>query len=186
MAVDKDLVRSGQNLAKAEHEFVKTSESFQEGSDLITNQVEKNRKADEDAEDREAMIRKRDREEDLAVMDLEQKVIQNEAQNAEWFNLISNGKKAGLLNDDVYNSFDKDREAWWKDTGNRMKLFQDVGDKEAFKRTLNTVVLGEKNIKENIFANIENVVVSESSPEALRIKDQSCLQLKLGACRSQL
>lgn len=162
------LIQSGRDLFRARGEQVDHAKAIGEGFDLINNQIEKNMKMDREAEDREYLLKKRAREEQLAEMSLEEKMLEAEASKGEMFNLAEGLQERGLIEIPNYAQYKADRDAWYKDETNRLKLAQTLGDKEKSRERLNTAMKGEQNW-ENIVGWSRNATISDSSPEAQRI-----------------
>lgn len=146
----------------------KAGESFSEGFDLVTTQIDKNRKESQEKEDRAYMLKKRARDEDLAEMDYEKKNMMYQAEKGETFKIIDDGIESGLLKAADYSGYQNNREAWWKDQANQLKLYEDIGDKASFRTRISSAIKGEE-AWSGLAEGSKGLSISDSSGEAQNI-----------------
>lgn len=169
MAVENALIQSGKALYEAGAETVDTGKAISEGQKIITDQQEKNLKYTQDQEDREFKVKKMEQDEELRTIGLEQKIEQATAEKAEVFSVIEQLKDRGEISGADYTSFQQDREAWWKDKANKLKVYGATGkDVGAFKDRLGVATDAESNWgKFQQHAN--SMTISSNSPLAQKM-----------------
>lgn len=125
--------------------------------------MKKERQADED---RVYEVKKMKQDESLRSLGLEQKLESANAEKAQIFSAIEDLKERGELDGADYAAFEKDRETWWKDSANQLKVFAATGeDIGAFQDKLATAGQAEQNWgKFTDFTN--SMAISDNSPDA--------------------
>ena len=165
---DQQLIQSGRNLYAAQSEQVDYGGAFQEGADLIQNQIDDNLKRKQAAEDREYELDKRRQESQLREIGLEQKIMAyNEDKNAT-FGLLEQAFETGALKKADYPGYEQMGKDWLKDQANQFKLLEDSGGKEALKSRVNGVVNGRNNWQ-NVVGFSQSSSISADSPNAQKI-----------------
>lgn len=168
MAVNQALVQSGKALYDQQAQLPDIGGSFAEGSKMIKDQIEANQKKKQEAEDREYELKRRGREEQLRELDLDAKITAAQEEMGVYTNSIQQALDLNLLDGAAYDSFPQDRQAWWKDMGNRQKFFSDAGDFETFKKRIDTAIQAEGNWGAAV-QTATNATISDSSPEAKKM-----------------
>ena len=163
---DNALIQSGQNLAQASSQIADISGAINKGQEIVQDQIDKNLKRDQEAEDREWTMKRRANQEQLMEMDLEQKINQYQADKGAYFQLIEDAQERGLMEIPDYEGYKADRDAWWKENASKIKLA--TGDEAALRGRLDMAAKGEENWQ-NVVNWSKNATISDSSPEAQKI-----------------
>ena len=162
---DQALIQSGANLAQAELGFVDYGKSFQEGSQLMQNQIDKNLKEQQDAELREFQMKRLQQEEELRTLGLEEAYLQKEERNAVGAAMINQGVELGIIDPTDYPMYQQMGNDWLKDQSNQLKILADAGGREALKGRIDNVVNGQANIN-NVFSLAQGATPGADFPEA--------------------
>ena len=160
------LIQSNIRLTGAQEEAANAGAgAFAEGAGLITDQIEKNRKADIQAQkDALELNRLADAEVKRKTAMEEQLVEAQEKKNA-YFELLDEAHVKGLISKEVFALSQEQRDAWWKD---QAKAYKHGADSKTLKKRLDKVLAGEKNWQ-NAVKFAQSAVISESSPDAYKL-----------------
>ena len=159
------LIQSGKQLAEVQSTQIDVGGSLKAGSEMVTNQIEKNLEYD-NAQVKEAYELKRMKDEsDLRSMDLEARTLEYQEEKAAVFHQIDDLINRGVLKGPDYESYKTDREAFWKDNFKRMKLLTDVGGTERLKELTTGFAQAEQNWA-NVASFSQSIDISDTSSGA--------------------
>lgn len=162
---NEQLIRSGKNLTDTQNQFVDYGASFQEGAQVIQDQLDKNVKAEKDAKKEEFVQKQLEYKQFLMEQDIEAKTMLYASEKAQLLDLYEDAGERGLIEDYDPNY---DRNETWRDMGKRLKLVESIGDKEKLQGRIDNMVKAEGNWG-NVLSASNNVAISNSSPEAQKI-----------------
>ena len=165
---DNTLIQSGRDLYRSRGEQVDYAAAFAEGEQMITDQIDKNRQRKQAEEDRAQVLKDRERNNMLRDMELEEQLTEAAASKGEYFRVVQQLQDRGLIEIPNVALWNTDRDSWYKDESNRLKLAETAGDLEAVRTRLNNVINGEKNW-DKIVNWSKGATISDSSPEAQQI-----------------
>ena len=159
---DNILVQSGRRLSQTVDTTADYGKAFSEGSKIIDDQIRQNRKDQQQREDREWQLKRREKQDALFQAGMESKLTQYNADKAAVFAEIDAAIERGDLSGPDYDLYKQNREKFWKDSANQIKTQQDlVRVREKVKK----VGAAEQNWP-NILEFSKGVTISDSSPEA--------------------
>ena len=163
---DSTLIQTGQRLydQQAQQGFG-NSDAFQKGKALITDQIDKNLKFEQDQKKNEFELERLEYESTKREMSLDKAITMQQAEKAEYFDLIEQAHAKGLISDEAYNLAPEKRENWYKDQTTALKHGT---DKASLTRRLGQAMKGEQNWGK-VLELASNSDISMSSTEAYRM-----------------
>ena len=157
------LIQSGKALYDQQSAQPDLAGAFKEGSKIITDQIDKNKKAELDAKKEEHLQKQMEYKQFLMEQDIEAKTALYHSEKAQVLDLYEDAKERGLVED-----IGSNRNEIWRDMATRMKLVENLGDKEKLRGRIDNMMKAEGNWA-NIVSASDNIAISNSSPEAQQI-----------------
>ena len=161
-----ELIQSNLRLQKGQLESQGAgAEGFAEGAQLITDQIDKNQKAEVQARKDELEIKRLEDLEKSREIAFDQQLTQATEKKNAYFDLLDEAHAKGLISKEVYTLSQEKREAWWKD---QAKAHKHGADSAGLKKRMEKVLAGEQNWA-NAVKLSKAATISGSSAEAQKL-----------------